>query len=337
MIHSVVTERKILELRGGRNPVNPEVPGAFFVEPEATAAGPVEDVATLFLTNRECPFRCLYCDLWKNTTTTTVPPGAIPRQIDHALERLPAARHIKLYNSGNFFDAQAIPPDDHPEIARKVAQFQTVIVENHPRLTGPACVRFRDLLHTARREMDSHRVTPLPSHPMEFEVAMGLETVHPQILPSLNKQMTLDDFRRGAEYLKSHGIHARAFILLQPPYMPTDESVDWALRSLEFAFDCGIRVATVIPTRSGNGAVDALERIGEYTPPRLSQLEAVLERAIPWNRGRVFVDLWDAERFRDCPHCGAEQIRRLDEMNRRQTVLPKIGACPRPGCRRNSG
>ncbi|MCY2968554.1 MAG: radical SAM protein, partial [Planctomycetota bacterium] len=118
--------------------------------------------------------------------------------------------------------------------------------------------------------------------------------------------------------------------------MPVEESVDWALRSLEFAFDCGIRVATVIPTRAGNGAVDALERVGEYTPPRLSQLEAVLEQAISWNRGRVFVDLWDAERFRDCSACGAEQIRRLDEMNRRQTVLPKIGTCPRPGCRRNS-
>ena len=79
------------------------------------------DVATLFLTNRECPYRCLMCDLWKNTLTETVPIGAIPAQIDYALGQLPPARQIKLYNSGSFFDPHAIPPQDHPAIAAQVA------------------------------------------------------------------------------------------------------------------------------------------------------------------------------------------------------------------------
>ena len=93
-------------------------------------------MATLFLTNRECPFRCLMCDLWKHTLEETVPVGAIPAQIDFALERLPPAKHIKLYNSGNFFDPQAIPREDYAEIARRVRSFDTLIVENHPRLCG---------------------------------------------------------------------------------------------------------------------------------------------------------------------------------------------------------
>src|SRR2546430_5667940 len=57
-----------------------------------TCALPILDVATVFLSNRECPFRCLMCDLWKNTLETTLPPGRIVGQIRWALERLPPAR-----------------------------------------------------------------------------------------------------------------------------------------------------------------------------------------------------------------------------------------------------
>ena len=52
-------------------------PQQFLVEQERAESGEVVSVATLFLTNRECPWRCIYCDLWKNTTTETVPFGAI--------------------------------------------------------------------------------------------------------------------------------------------------------------------------------------------------------------------------------------------------------------------
>src|SRR5690242_17068687 len=109
-----IDDRSILAARGAKNRVDPLRPFAFMVEPEPDESGTVEDVATIFLTNRECPFRCLFCDLWKNTTDETVPIGAIPEQIDYALERLPPAAHVKLYNSGNFFDKRAIPPEDYP-------------------------------------------------------------------------------------------------------------------------------------------------------------------------------------------------------------------------------
>ena len=71
----------ILKARSVKNAVDPTRPYAFLVEPECTAQGLVEDVATIFLTNRECPFRCVFCDLWKNTTNDRVPVGSIPAQI----------------------------------------------------------------------------------------------------------------------------------------------------------------------------------------------------------------------------------------------------------------
>jgi uncharacterized Fe-S cluster-containing MiaB family protein len=83
----------ILARRGSRNAVDPRVPYAYLVEDERTATGEIVPTATIFLTNRECPLRCLMCDLWRNTTTETVPAGAIPGQIDYALERLPSYNH----------------------------------------------------------------------------------------------------------------------------------------------------------------------------------------------------------------------------------------------------
>ena len=97
---SDISDHDISAVRPARNALSIDRPYEFLVEPECGVDGTVEDVATIFLTNRECPYRCLMCDLWRNTTVESVPVGAIPRQIDYALERLPTAQHVKLYNSG---------------------------------------------------------------------------------------------------------------------------------------------------------------------------------------------------------------------------------------------
>ena len=131
--------------RGLKNPVDVYRPYHMLTEQEFTAGGTVEDVATIFLSNKECPFRCIMCDLWKNTTDQRVPPGAVPEQIRIALDELPTAQHIKLYNSGNFFDTQAIPAEDLPNIAKLVRGFRTVIVENHPRLCSDRVPAFRSI------------------------------------------------------------------------------------------------------------------------------------------------------------------------------------------------
>src|SRR5437016_13099926 len=82
----VSLDRWALDQRGPKNRLDPWRPSAFMVEPERSEAGELVDVATLFLTNRECPYRCLMCDLWKNTLDERVPVGAIPAQIRYALE-----------------------------------------------------------------------------------------------------------------------------------------------------------------------------------------------------------------------------------------------------------
>ncbi len=307
--HFRITDEQILSERPPKNRVTPDRPYAYLIERERSASGQIADVATLFLTNRECPFRCLMCDLWKNTTDTTVPHGSIAQQIDFALGELPPAQHIKLYNSGNFFDAKAIPRNDFAQIAERMQAFEHVIVENHPRLCNDAVSLFHRQLGDTT-----------------LEVALGLETIDPEVLPMLNKQMTLDDFARAVERLLASEIAVRCFILLKAPFQSEEQGVEWTIRSIDYALGLGVGCCAVIPTRATNGIMERLQTQGNFSPPTLSSLEQVLDEGLKraHGRGRVFVDLWDLQQFASCPHCVASRRDRLDRMNLEQRILPPV-------------
>jgi radical SAM enzyme (TIGR01210 family) len=310
----------ILSRRGSRNVLDPRRAYATLIEEEPDDTGRPVSVATIFLSNRECPWRCLMCDLWRNTLPGPVPPGAIPEQIARELSRLAPARWIKLYNAGSFFDPKAIPPEDHAPVARLLSRFGRVIVESHPALCGETCLEFRDRVEGS------------------LEVALGLETVHPDVLPRLNKRMTLESFRMAARFLDENRIGVRAFVLVGLPFVAPEEAVPWACRSVAFAFECGARVVSLIPTRTGNGALDALQERGEFTPPDLTALEEALaqglavSRGLALARGRVLADLWDLEKFSRCGACFAARASRLRTMNLIQRDLPRV-SCAECGAR----
>jgi hypothetical protein len=300
----------IVAQRPPRASADPFTPHGFFFEEELSAYHRLVGSAVILLTNRECPWRCLMCDLWKHTLTRPVPPGAIPRQIGYALARLPARpEQVKLYNNGSFFDPTAIPLADYAAVAEKVSCATHLVVESHPRLVGESALKLRDLLGSS------------------LEVAMGLETAHPDVLPRLNKNLTLNAFAKAAAFLRNHGVTVRAFVLLRPPFLNEAEGLEWAVKSADFAYASGAEVVSLIPTRAGNGALDRLREAGEFAPPRLSSLERALESILAWRRGRVFADTWELEQFSTCAACFKQRRQRLHQMNLQQIAPPKI-RCP---------
>lgn len=300
--------RWILSYRGEKAPVDARRPYAFFFEQERGPDGELWPTTTLFLTNKECPWRCLMCDLWRNTTDARVEVGAIPEQIRFALEQLPAGRQIKLYNSGSFFDEQAIAREDWAAIAQLVHGFERVIVECHPALVAPRVGEFAGMIEG------------------RLEVAMGLETAHEGALEKLNKRMTRDMFSSAAQKLSHMDVDLRVFVLLRPPFIPDCEAVSWAKRSIDLATEARASVVSVIPTRTGNGAMEQLARQGLFSEPDLAMLEEVVDYGVGLNRARVFADLWDLRRFSRCPKCFDEREGRLHRMNCTQRVFPRV-AC----------
>ena len=315
-------DRFVLDRRGPRHAVDPWAPPRVTIDPEPDGRGGVVDVATIFLTGRECPWRCVMCDLWRDTIDTDTPPGAIPHQIELGLAAWaepPASpraepaevrgiRHLKLYNAGSFFDDRAVPPGDDPAIARAVAGVSRLTVESHPRLVGDRAWRFRD------------RLAP------SLEVAMGLETAHPGALARLNKGCTLDDFAAAARALAAHGVGLRVFLLVHPPFVPHAERTPWLLRSIDAAIDAGASTIALIPTRSDTGAMEALTTEGLFAPPSLATLEDAAAQAIRHaaGRARVLADLWDLAAFATCRACLDARRARLLRLNLEQRVPAPI-------------
>lgn len=306
----------IKSVRTERNAVEPSRPYAFSWDRERAQSGDVVDVATVFLTNRECPWKCLMCDLWKNTTEAPVDEGAIPTQIEFALNELGRRsslnQQIKLYNSGSFFDAKAIPVADHPRIAQQVQAFERVIVECHPALINDRVLAFRDLLGDVK-----------------LEIAMGLETVDPNVLPKLNKGVTIESFQTAASFLRGNQIDLRIFVLVKTPWQTESDAVDWAVQSFKFSVECGATVAALIPTRFGNGALEKLAERGDFEPPQLSTLEQAFEQSLkhvaePDSTTRIFADLWDLGQFSNCAVCFEERRARLERMNFEQRVVDTV-------------
>jgi radical SAM enzyme (TIGR01210 family) len=301
----------ILGLRPARAAADPSRPNGFFVEEEPRSDGGVLRAATILLTNRECPWRCLMCDLWKNTFEAPTPKGAIPAQIRFALERLPSADVLKLYNAGSFFDRAAIPREDHEEIASLARGFERVVVECHPALVGDSSLRFRDLLAGPA-----------------LEVAMGLETAHEEILRRLNKGMTVADFENAARFLRAHDVSVRSFILLGIPFLRKEEWPAVTRASIALSFRAGAPIVSLIPMRLGNGAMEELQRQGQFIAPTLRDLETALEDFLESQEGSacspglLLADLWDADALAAPPCCATARVNRLREMNLIQRNLP---------------
>ena len=236
---------------------------------------------------------------------------------------MPPSTGIKLYNAGSFFDPRAVPDADYDDVAAALAGLSRVIVESHPALVGRAR---RSAARRARAA--SRRGARRP----QLEVAMGLETAHPDALDRLNKRFTLDDFatRRG----RARAPRRRA------ARVPADRAAVRALRTSRTR-GCSARstppspaapsVVSLVPTRSGNGAMEALA-----DGRRVPRADARRHRAQPRagaRRTRAAVAACSSisgtcERFAGCPHCLEARRDRLHAMNLEQRVLPPIAAPP---------
>ena len=88
------------------------------------------------------------------------------------------SRSIKLYNAGSFFDPRAVPEHDYDAVAMELAGLATSgrrIASGTRRLAGSIVV------------WRHWTVSAIGAATIQLEVAMGLETVHPEALDRLEQ------------------------------------------------------------------------------------------------------------------------------------------------------
>ena len=276
--------------------VDPWQPNGWLREAERASDGRCVSILTIFLRGAECPFNCVFCDLWRQTLDGPTPRGAIPRQIAAAIAAAgpPTAKVVKLYNASNFFDPIAVPQEDDQEIAELLCPFDRVIVESHPRFIQGRCLEFADRLGGA------------------LEVAIGLETADADILARLDKRMTLNMVANAAATLRFARIGLRFFLLVPPPFVAAADAVASTQRSVTYAAGLGADHIALIPTRTESMRADIERRT---LAPTLGMVEDALDVCHETPDVVVSVDLWNIERLAGCSRCAAERVDRLRAIN----------------------
>ncbi|MEM6473628.1 MAG: Fe-S oxidoreductase [Planctomycetota bacterium] len=250
-------------------------------EPFQTA-GSVESIRvnTIFLTATPCPVGCSMCDLHHMTLSGPTPRGSIVDQLKHAEASLGPAAWIKLYNSGNFFDANSIPREDLRGIGEACEAYDRVVIENHPKFGLRQHAVFRDAIRG------------------RLEVAVGLETVQPRWLERIGKRVSRDDFDRYARFLRENEIDLRVFLIVGVPGISVAEAFRWARLSVKHAMANSARHVSLIPARAGAGWSMDPNVVTDPLPQfSVLQLAELYEMSLHDARGEccVTVDLWDLQ------------------------------------------
>jgi len=302
-------DRRIRSLRPPKLELDPYTAQRILLEDERRPNGKREQTLTVFLSGAECPFTCSFCDLWQFTIDGPTSPGALTAQLANVVGTLenPLPDRLKLYNASNFFDTRAVPAVDLVGIATLGRTFAAVTVESHANTIGAATLEFARKVSPAR-----------------LEVAIGLETIHPVAAAQLNKHLDLARFDSAAKFLADNDIDLRVFVLLGAPYIGVDESIDWTVRTVEYAVERGAAIVSIIPVRGGNGELERLQALGHFTPPTLSHLEESLEQCLRFSDAVVTADLWDVDRLAACEDCKSARIDRLRRMNVSGRTEPRI-------------
>lgn len=289
-------------MRPPKPALDPFAEPSWLLEEERQPSGEMAKSLTVFLLGRECPFTCVFCDLWQHTLDGDTPPGALPRQLELALAAArrqagvgpgePPAKLLKLYNASNFFDSRAVPPADDPALLRLAAGFGKLVVESHARLLGRRCLAWAESLEG------------------RLQVAIGFESAHPGVLEKIGKGITADDLRRAGAFLANAGIGLRAFVLIGAPFLGRAERPAWTRRTCELALELGAEQVVLIPLRPSPGRLAQLVASGEVDLPDLEEVAETVDLCAPLSPSRILLDGWDLARLAT-PGSGASPLERL--------------------------
>ena len=302
-------DRWIASSRPPKRPPSTRQPVAAFVERETLPDRRCGNVGTIILSNRECPYRCVFCGLWQQTIDHTPKTGDVAAQVEQAIEAFGDVDAVKLYNAGSFFDEEAIPPLDRERIADLCRSFEWVIVESRPELIDARAVQFARTLRG------------------RLQIAIGIEVADDQILALLNKRMSLRSIRRATQFMQGNGLSLRAFIIVQPPFVAPSRAVELANATADFAAHCGADTITLIRAYSSPGVMEQLLTEGFWVIPDSWAVYDAARHALEQTPAVTLVDRWSLGQDETCPACVKAFDAAFSELNTEQRLPPVTCNC----------
>ncbi len=269
---------------------------------EEVLDGEVVDAFVVILRTKGCYWArksgCSMCG-YVSDCFTDVSEEDLAKQWSAALAAYRDQPVVKVYNSGNFFDPNEIPPRIRRRILGDLGErCRKVVVENLPQLVR------KPLLEEALGLCE------------RFEVAIGLETANDFVRDHcISKDFHFDRYVEAARVARECGASVKTYLLLKPPFLSERASMVDVVTSAK-AVDGLTDTISINPTNvQKDTLVDILYRRGEYRSPWLWSLVEVL-KDLRGLKARVMSKPTGGGRLRgahNCGHCDGVILKAIED------------------------
>ena len=246
-------------------------PATVYYTPEMMPDGTPTTAATVILRTKGCHWwwssGCTFCGYF-NDTRDDVTSADLHAQWTYARGKLNDFEDmgmVKVYTSGSLLEDREIPVDFQETVLRECAELgKHLIIESRTEQCTPEKLGWAASINS------------------DVSVALGLEAYDDEVLRfHINKGFTTKSWNRAVTNIKDAGLRVKTYLMFKPPFMSEGDSLvhcaDWIEQVAERSDEISVN-----PMNIQKGTViDRLFRAGEYRPPWLWSLVALIEKVHP--------------------------------------------------------
>ena len=237
---------------------------------------------------------------------------------------------ITLYNNGNFFSDNEIPPIARRRIYGRIraSNASVLIVESLPQFIT------NEKIAEAKRFLGDKRLI----------VAIGLQSSNDLVRElAINTTCTRLSFERAVALLRNNGFGTQAFLMIKPPFVTEREAIIDTVQSIRYLASLGIYDPILCTTRvAPNTVLELMHKAGHFNSPWIWTVVEVIKESAGVNlesKPRVVISELELESNPDslcssnCDRCSPRLIEAISEYNENRdlTTVSNIECA----CRKN--
>lgn len=185
-------------------------------------------------------------------------------------ERMPI-EWLRINQEGNFSninEVNSIAQESILRLAIRIGGIKRITIESRPQYLTEEVVAFLSSI--------------VVESGVELEIGMGVEAQNEVVRNiCINKQGSSQQFVDAVELLKKYSILPLAYVLLKPPFLTEQESIEEAVATAHFAADIGFERISFEPMSIHRYTlVDALVKTGDYKAPWLWSVVEVAKKCV---------------------------------------------------------